>query len=348
MKQNIIAFLLASIFATGCSKSYTFQDASAVYNNGNYSKAFKLLQPIAEKGDPDAQNNLGAMYANGEGVTKDYQQAEKWYRLSANQGNSSAQNNLGWMYYKGQGVNQDYLEATRLFRLSADKGHPKAQLNLGAMYSRGEGVTKNYQEAVKWFRLSAEQGDSEAQYNLGAMYNNGDGVSQDYQEALKWFKLSAKQGYQNAIAALNNKDNIGLREAQGLAKADALDAKEMKSKAEALAKEFPYEAVITCKIYGNNTSIDYCLRQSDYYSRNTQLEIQNGDNYGMYQYWDISRIGSQQHDGFHIQLGNKFALSIQNSNELATLNLKIKNIKNDNIIFNKSAAQYGEILFRLD
>ena len=44
-------------------------------------------------------------------------------RLQAEQGNAGAQNNLGVMYALGQGVLKDEAEAVRWFRLSADQGH---------------------------------------------------------------------------------------------------------------------------------------------------------------------------------------------------------------------------------
>ena len=40
----------------------------------------------AKKGDAEAQTTLGGMYADGQGVAKDYKQAVKWYRKSAEQG----------------------------------------------------------------------------------------------------------------------------------------------------------------------------------------------------------------------------------------------------------------------
>ena len=70
----------------------------------------------------------------------DYKEAVRLFRLSAEQGNKFAQNILGRMYDEGQGVLQDYEEAIRLFRLSAEQGHDAAQYNLGVMYSNGKGV----------------------------------------------------------------------------------------------------------------------------------------------------------------------------------------------------------------
>ena len=47
----------------------------------------------AEQGLADAQNNLGLMYANGEGLPDDYVLAYAWYNLAAAQGNEVARKN---------------------------------------------------------------------------------------------------------------------------------------------------------------------------------------------------------------------------------------------------------------
>jgi TPR repeat protein len=84
----------------------------------------------------------------------------KWYRLAAAQGDADAQNNLGVMSANGQGVLQDYAEAMKWCSLAAVQGNARAQLNLGNMYDNGRGVPQDYAEAVKWHcqlnsRLSA-------------------------------------------------------------------------------------------------------------------------------------------------------------------------------------------------
>ena len=47
---------------------------------------FEETKIEAEKGDADAQNELGFAYANGEGVVKNEAEAVKWYRKAADQG----------------------------------------------------------------------------------------------------------------------------------------------------------------------------------------------------------------------------------------------------------------------
>ena len=53
------------------------------------------LRALAEAGDASAQNNLGTIYDNGQGVPEDDAEAVKWYRLAADQGLGEAQLNLG-------------------------------------------------------------------------------------------------------------------------------------------------------------------------------------------------------------------------------------------------------------
>src|SRR3972149_2885164 len=44
-----------------------FEDATAAYERGDYATAFRLMKPLAEKGDAKAQHNLGVMYDYGRG-----------------------------------------------------------------------------------------------------------------------------------------------------------------------------------------------------------------------------------------------------------------------------------------
>lgn len=83
------------------------QEGINAYEKGNYPVALKKLKPLAAKGNAVAQNALGFMYANGQGVPQDYKKAMEWYRKAAEQGFASAQSNLGVMYAEGRGVGQD-------------------------------------------------------------------------------------------------------------------------------------------------------------------------------------------------------------------------------------------------
>ena len=55
---------------------------------------------------------------------------------AAERGDADAQNQLGVMYYRGEGVVQDRCKSADWFRKAAEQGHPKAQGSLGIMYTR--------------------------------------------------------------------------------------------------------------------------------------------------------------------------------------------------------------------
>ena len=78
----------------------------------------RQLMERAEQGDAIAQSNLGVMYANGEGVTQDYEKAVEWYQKAAQQGFANAQYNLGVMYEHSKGVTQDYEKAVEWYQKS--------------------------------------------------------------------------------------------------------------------------------------------------------------------------------------------------------------------------------------
>ena len=63
-----------------------------IYNlaKKNVSSAIKILIDDAENGVVEAQNYLGTMYANGQGVPRDYVLAHMWYNLSGLQGHKAA------------------------------------------------------------------------------------------------------------------------------------------------------------------------------------------------------------------------------------------------------------------
>ena len=87
------------------------EDANGALKRKDYANAVRLYRPLADKGDPSAQVNLGFIYDEGLGVPQDYAEAVKWYRRAADQGEPQGLSNLANMYRDGLGVRQDYIQA---------------------------------------------------------------------------------------------------------------------------------------------------------------------------------------------------------------------------------------------
>jgi tetratricopeptide (TPR) repeat protein len=75
-------------------------------------------------------NNLGFLYANGQGVVQDYVKAREWYEKAADSGNALAMTNLGVLYANGLGVAQDFVKARELFEKGAAQGDARADAML--------------------------------------------------------------------------------------------------------------------------------------------------------------------------------------------------------------------------
>lgn len=96
------------------------------------------------------------MYAAGQGVTQDFQEAAKWFRKAAEQGSEKAKILFADLLYQGKGVAQDYKEALTLFQWAAGKGNILSQFRLATMYVDGHGVSKDYAQAHKWLSLAVQ------------------------------------------------------------------------------------------------------------------------------------------------------------------------------------------------
>jgi len=147
-----------------------------------------LWKKAIEKGDKDAQYNLGALsFTEGR---KD----EGWLRKIVDQGNFTG------AYCQGMNFSHSK-EFSEWLPKEAGQGNARAQYCLGVA---DWGNNKNI-EAVEWLRKAAEQGDADAQDNLGLAYMEGNpsrGVERDKKEALKWYSKAAAQGNVHAQTAL--------------------------------------------------------------------------------------------------------------------------------------------------
>jgi TPR repeat protein len=161
--------MLLAVAVAGTAKAGPFEDGVAAYEAGDYATAYRLQQPLADQGFVKAQVNLGIMYAQGQGVTRDDGEAIRWFRKAADQGDPLAQHNLGVMYESVRGVPQNWAEAATWFRSAADQGLADAQYDLGRIYAEGRGVQRDYVRAYLWLSLAAAQGDRRASHSRSSL-----------------------------------------------------------------------------------------------------------------------------------------------------------------------------------
>ncbi len=140
------------------TSSSPFLKGWAAYENKDFASALKHWQPLAEKGNPDAQYLLGIIYKNGYGVQVNFLEAEKWFRKSAGQGDVGAQYYLGVFMETGKGHPPDFKQAGFWFKKAAQQGYPDAQYRLGKWYSKENGEEHDFVLAYVWFALADANG----------------------------------------------------------------------------------------------------------------------------------------------------------------------------------------------
>ena len=113
--MRTLGIALISLLLCGQAWAGTLEDGVEAVDRGDYATALRLLRPLAENGNPDAQINLGNMYFDGNGVPQDNAESVKWYLLAADQGSADAQITLGFLYEYGEAVPQDYVQAHKWF-----------------------------------------------------------------------------------------------------------------------------------------------------------------------------------------------------------------------------------------
>lgn len=155
LPRFLFVFMLGLI--AGVSAAQDFKAGHAAASRGDFAAAIAHWQPLAQRGEPGAQYNLGMLYGRGDGVPKDLAVAAKWFLAAAEQGQVDAQARIGAMYARGLGGEQDYRQAARWLNEAAQHHHANAQYELGVLYANGQGVPQDSSSAYFWFALAALQ-----------------------------------------------------------------------------------------------------------------------------------------------------------------------------------------------
>jgi uncharacterized protein len=200
VKLRVIAALLVLAFpatrALGGDEGPSERLIAAIdaYNRGDFAAAFFALKAEADRGDSDAEVNLGYLYARGQGVSADQLEAFHLYELSAEQGNGEGMNALGYKYQFGTGIAPDMHKAVNWYCLAVLHGNPRAMNNLALLLAQGKSIPRDIGEARSLWRQAAGRGHVNAMWNLGTSLAAGPGTPLDPEEGNRWILLAARNG----------------------------------------------------------------------------------------------------------------------------------------------------------
>jgi len=129
--------------------------------------ALAYMTQAANSGMLQAELTIAEWYCFGEtGIPVNYPEALKFYERAAEKGNPVAENAVGAMYYYGTGVPLNEAKGTRYIQKAAEKGMARAQVHLAHVYLMGSTLPRSKVEALKWIFRANVQGEVTARVTL--------------------------------------------------------------------------------------------------------------------------------------------------------------------------------------
>ncbi|MEE4217586.1 MAG: tetratricopeptide repeat protein [Xanthomonadales bacterium] len=194
-----------------------YAEAIRLHGSARLEEVFSLYTQAAELGNAVAQYNVAMMYANGEGVNVDYQQAVYWFKKSAGQQFAPAQFRLGELYFFGMGgLPEETKTAGRLFKAAAEQGDPDAQVNLAILLGTGQVFPLDRERALYWLAQAIEAGHESAHYYNELLLSSESGrlgleAQESYWKQQKnyWVEMAAEYGVREAREAIERPSGEG-------------------------------------------------------------------------------------------------------------------------------------------
>jgi cell division septation protein DedD len=160
-RKHLVAAALL-VWAAAPVSAQSVKAGIDAWQRSDYSGAVAIWRPLAEKGDADAEFNLGQAYRLGRGVSTNLAAAKTWFERAANQGHVDAQTTLGLLLFE----NGDQAEGLKWLKKAADQDEPRALLVYGTALVNGDSVTQDPVLGYAYVSRAAAQGLAPAKQTL--------------------------------------------------------------------------------------------------------------------------------------------------------------------------------------
>lgn len=187
----------------------------AEFKMGHYGNAHKIWQALSQRGNAEANFNLGILYEDGLGVNQDLAQALLYYDTAAIGGSFKAQYRLGLLYFVGKKVPLDNIKAKRwlteaavggdsdsIEMLAILNGNNRSQRDKDFLRAETAHASADYIQAAEIWQRLADADDIISRTRLAWLYEKGQGVKRDLNYAAELFRQSAMGGHAEAQYAL--------------------------------------------------------------------------------------------------------------------------------------------------
>ncbi|AXH09283.1 hypothetical protein CP960_02115 [Malaciobacter halophilus] len=185
--------LITTIFTL--SFSLTFEQAQKVEKEKGVLEALGYYKDLAQENNTDAIFRLAMIYANGEEIQKNINNAFILLTKGAVLGDKKAGYYLGKLYINKKSPYYDTKKAYNLFLELSNANYTPAHNMMGKILINGVGVDRDYKLAVKYFEKASKAGYTEAHCNLALMYASGKGVFPNFGRAHVFAKEGMKKNH---------------------------------------------------------------------------------------------------------------------------------------------------------
>lgn len=143
------------------------EEAKKAYQEKNYEKAIGIWSSEDLKESEDAKYNMGLMYIQGTGVTRDASLAVEWFE-SAGEKHTSALYNLGLIFQNAISVERDEPRAYEYYLKSAELGHSDSMYEVAqyALFNKSQTVPANPKIGFEALITASESNHKRAKMQL--------------------------------------------------------------------------------------------------------------------------------------------------------------------------------------
>lgn len=224
MKRFVLPIILSGLITEAMAGMFSFFDsthdkADKAYDSKNYVVAASLYRKSCDDGDFQGCNDIGYMYENGLGVSKNIKTAREYYVKACeggwggacynikllgredvfqecDNGNQSSCKAALKLYLDPTSIKRNFLKAENILSKYCNEGDLDACAYAGDLNSKGgDGLNINYFKSFELFKKACDGGLAIACINVGKLYQNGQGTRLDLEKAAEYFGKACDAKY---------------------------------------------------------------------------------------------------------------------------------------------------------
>ncbi|HYX47259.1 MAG TPA: SPOR domain-containing protein [Sphingomicrobium sp.] len=162
MNRRCLVAAALLIATAGPLQAQSVKAGIEAWQRSDYAGAVSIWRPLADKGDADAEFNLGQAYRLGRGVPTNLAASKTWFERAATQGHLDAETTLGLLLFQ----NNEQADGLKWLKKAAERGEPRALLVYGTALVNGDSVTQDPVLGYAYVSRAAAQGLAPAKETL--------------------------------------------------------------------------------------------------------------------------------------------------------------------------------------